>query len=258
MALVARGRSRVIERTWSPGKAAVLRHVASRPVRVTREQALVSFTFDDVPLSVMANAAPLLDEYGVKATFYVALGLASPPGAFLGEADVRMLAQQGHDIGCHTLSHYSLKRGTPEGLREDAIAGKRALEAVLGGAPVEHFAYPYGAIGPRAKALLEPLFATMRTSTRGINLGRVDLTYLRAENLYSGVHGLDLERVRRRVQAIARHGGWLIFYTHGVHADPSAEDTSCDDFRRAVELALESGAPIMPVATAASIAAAPG
>ena len=202
MELVARGRSHVIEHAWSPGKAAVLEHIASRPVRIGRDRSLVSFTFDDVPRSAVINAVPLLGEYGVRATFYVALGLSAVRRCVRGEGDVRALAEHGHGIGCHTLSHYSLRRGTPEGLRDDAIAGRRALEAILEGAPVEHFAYPYGAIGPRAKTLLRPAFATMRTSTRGINAGRVDLTYLHAENVYSGSRGLDLERVRRQVRSV--------------------------------------------------------
>jgi peptidoglycan/xylan/chitin deacetylase (PgdA/CDA1 family) len=249
--LVARGCSRLIESTWSPGKAAVLRRVADRSVVIGPGRPIVSFTFDDVPRTVVANAAPLLDEYGVKATFYVALGLAGEGRGFLDEGHVRLLAGQGHDIGCHTLTHYSLRRGSAEGLYEDALAGRRALESVLGG-EVRHFAYPYGAINARAKSLLQGTFATMRTSTRGVNAGRVDLTYLRAENLYSDGRGLDLGRVRRRVRSVVERGGWLIFYTHGVRDDPGPQDSSCADFRRAVEIVMESGAPVMPVSQASA------
>jgi peptidoglycan/xylan/chitin deacetylase (PgdA/CDA1 family) len=200
-----------------------------------------------VPRSAVINAVPLLDEYGVRATFYVALGLSRSGGAFAGEEDVRALAEHGHGIGCHTLSHYSLRRGTPQGLRDDALAGRRALEEILDGARVEHFSYPYGATG-----LLHPAFATMRTSVGGINAGRVDLTYLHAENVYSGDHGLDLDRVRRRVRSVARGGGWLILYTHGVYAGARGEDTSCDDLRRALEVVLAAGVDVMAVADAAA------
>jgi peptidoglycan/xylan/chitin deacetylase (PgdA/CDA1 family) len=245
--LVARVRSYLIANAWSPAKAACLQRVASNPVTIDRGKAMVSFTFDDVPLSVIENAAPILDEHCVKASFYVALGMSSANGAFLGEEHVRALAGRGHHIGSHTFSHYSLRRGSSEGLRADALAGKRALEPLVGARSAEHFAFPYGAVSLRAKTSLRGVFATMRTSMRGINVGRVDLNYLRAENLYSRGPGLDLDRVRRRVQSIARRGGWLIFFTHGVSDDPGPFDTSTEDFRRAVEIVMGSRAPVLPV-----------
>jgi hypothetical protein len=53
--------------------------------------------------------------------------------------------------------------------------------------------------------------------------------------------------VRRRVQSIGRRGGWLIFYTHGVSNDPGQYHTSSEDFRRAVEIVMESETPVLPV-----------
>lgn len=208
---------------------------------------MVSFTFDDVPRNVLENAAPVLDEHGVKGTFYVALGMSSADRAFLAEEHVRALAERGHHIGCHSLTHYSLRKGSAEGLYEDALAGKRALEPMVGSSSAEHFSFPYGAVSIRAKTLLRDVFATMRTSAPGINVGRVDLNYLRADNLYSRGPGLDLGRVRRRVQSIRRGGGWLIFFTHGVSDDPGRFDTSSEDFRRTVEIVMESDTPVLPV-----------
>jgi peptidoglycan/xylan/chitin deacetylase (PgdA/CDA1 family) len=253
--LVARGRASLIANAWSPAKAAVLERVASRPVTIDRDRPLVSFTFDDVPRDVMENAAPVLDEHGIKGTFYVALGMCRAGREFLAEEDVRALAGRGHHIGCHSLTHYSLRQGSAEGLYEDALAGKRALERLVDGRSVEHFSFPYGAVSVRAKTLLRGGFATMRTSMQGVNVGRVDLTYLRAVNLYSRGPGAVLDRVHRRMRSLARHGGWLIFYTHGVSDDPARFDTSSEDFRRAVEIVMESGTPVRPVPEALSAAA---
>ena len=252
MDLVARGRSYLIANAWSPAKTACLRRVVSRPVTIDRGRSMVSFTFDDVPLNVMENAVPVLDEHGVKGTFYVALGMSKVNGEFMAEEHVRALTERGHHIGCHTFTHYSLREGSAEGLYEDAVAGKRALEPLVGGPSAEHFAFPYGAVSVRAKTLLRDVFATMRTSAPGINVGRVDLNYLRADNLYSREKGVDLERVRRRVQSIRRRGGWLIFFTHGVSNDPGRFGTSSEDFRRVVEIVMESETPVLPVQDALS------
>jgi peptidoglycan/xylan/chitin deacetylase (PgdA/CDA1 family) len=245
--LVRRAARAAVHNTWSPVKAAVLEHVAARPLTIAGDRAAVSFTFDDVPLSAWENAVPLLAEHGVPATFYVALALADG-GAFLGLEHVRALADAGHEVGSHTLTHYSLRHGTAEGLHRDALAGKRALEDALG-RPVDHFSYPYAALTVAAKRRMDGAFATMRTSTRGVNEGRVDRGYLRAENLYSGASGLDLARVSRVLRRV-EHGGWAIFYTHGVRDDPSPWDTSRVDFRSALELAVASGVPVVTVSEA--------
>jgi peptidoglycan/xylan/chitin deacetylase (PgdA/CDA1 family) len=244
--LVGRTRGFLIANAWAPAKSSCLRRVVTRPVTIEPGRSMVSFTFDDVPRTVMENAAPVLDEHGVKGTFYVALGMSSPGRELLAEEHLRELSERGHHIGCHSLTHYSLRKGTAEGLYEDALAGKRALEPLVGGPSAEHFSFPFGAVSVRAKTLLRDAFATMRTSAPGINLGRVDLNYLRAENLYSSRPGL-LDRARRRVQAIRRRGGWLIFFTHGVSADPGRFDTSSEDFLRVVDIVMESGTPVLPV-----------
>jgi peptidoglycan/xylan/chitin deacetylase (PgdA/CDA1 family) len=248
--LVARVKPFLIETAWSPAKAGLLEHVASRPVEIDRGDKIVTFTFDDVPRSAVVNAAPVLDEHRVRATFYVALGMSRPGREFLGEEDVRKLAKAGHDIGCHTLTHYSLKRGSAQGLYEDARAGKEALESALAGRPVEHFSWPYGAVTAPAKALLRGTFATMRTSTPGVNRGRVDLNYLRALALYSRRPSETFETAQRAVRTVRQRGGWLILYTHGVCEDPGMYDIRCDDFRRVVGMVMESGVPVFAVSEA--------
>lgn len=250
MGALADTKSYVIANTWSRGKAAVLSRVATRTITIPDDQRIISFTFDDVPQSALVNAAPMLEDSGARSTFYVAPGMAAGPDGLLDDRDIQMLAARGHHIGCHTLTHYSLARGSAEGLYRDALAGKAALDGVLGGHPTEHFAYPYGAVSIRAKTLLQQAFTTMRTSRPGINVRRVDLSYLRAEPLYSRASGLDLDRVRRRVRSIEQRGGWLILYTHGVSDRPGRFDASCEDFRRVVELVTQSEASVLPVSEA--------
>jgi peptidoglycan/xylan/chitin deacetylase (PgdA/CDA1 family) len=242
---LVRGRSFVIANTWSRGKAAFLTRVATRPATIPESRRIVSFTFDDVPRSAVANAAPVLDEYGVKGTFYVAPGM--PTGEFVSHGDIRTLAAGGHHIGCHTLTHYSLARGTAEGLYRDALAGKDVLDRILGEHPTEHFSNPYGAVSVRAKTLLQSVFATMRTSRPGVNVGGVDLSYLRAEPLYSYGPGVNLDRVRRRLRSLAPRGGWLILYTHGVSDPPGRHDSSRDDFRRVTELVMGADASVLSI-----------
>jgi peptidoglycan/xylan/chitin deacetylase (PgdA/CDA1 family) len=66
---------------WSQFKARVsnrlARHFRAAPLRLPGNAPMVSFTFDDVPKSAATVGATILEEYGGRATFYVAGSLVS-------------------------------------------------------------------------------------------------------------------------------------------------------------------------------------
>jgi peptidoglycan/xylan/chitin deacetylase (PgdA/CDA1 family) len=57
--------------------------------------------------------------------------------------DVRDLHARGFEIGAHTLTHPDLGKMDGADADREITGGKAAVEAALG-APVIHFAYPYG------------------------------------------------------------------------------------------------------------------
>jgi len=60
----------------------------------------LSLTFDDARLSQIDTGIPLLDKYGVKATFYIS------PGSMLQRTDGwKKAVNNGHDIGNHSVYH---------------------------------------------------------------------------------------------------------------------------------------------------------
>jgi peptidoglycan/xylan/chitin deacetylase (PgdA/CDA1 family) len=111
--------------------------------------AAISLTFDDARLSQVDAGIPLLDRYGVKATFFVV------PGAVEERLEGWRNAQRaGHEIGNHSFVHpctgnfawardkaledYSLER-----MREELLTANRRVEELLGVTP-DVFAYPCG------------------------------------------------------------------------------------------------------------------
>ena len=69
---------------------------------------MVSFTFDDAPVSAATRGAAMLEEYNARATFYIAGGLVDAwSGNWTGlSADYIVgLHRRGHEIACHTFSH---------------------------------------------------------------------------------------------------------------------------------------------------------
>lgn len=111
-----------------------------------------SFTFDDGLLTQSQYAAPVLDEYGFKGTFYVL-----PP--FLTEtlpgiwrygtwSQFQQVGWNGHEIGSHTLNHpylTSLPAGdtlTPNTINYELYHSKKQIEQRLQKKCVS-IAYPY-------------------------------------------------------------------------------------------------------------------
>jgi peptidoglycan/xylan/chitin deacetylase (PgdA/CDA1 family) len=66
-----------------------------------------------------------------------------PEDLMLSDAQLRALADAGHEVGGHTVDHTVLTTLTPEAARHQVQAGRQALER-LTGRPVRSFAYPNG------------------------------------------------------------------------------------------------------------------
>ena len=125
----------------------------------------VSFTFDDTN-GEQAEAAAILEQHGLRGTFYVnspqlhraAAGSSGP----LSIAEVLEMQARGHDIGGHTLGHLSLT-DVPEVERVREIVGDRAQLMQLG-IDARSFAYPYGHVEADDPALGRPVLEIARES----------------------------------------------------------------------------------------------
>jgi len=98
-------------------------------------------SWDRYPLRVADNVArllDLLDQYGVKATFFVLGWVAERlPGV------VREIEGRGHDIACHGYGHQLVYRIGPKLFREDIRRAKGVLEAITGAAVTGYRAPTY-------------------------------------------------------------------------------------------------------------------
>jgi peptidoglycan/xylan/chitin deacetylase (PgdA/CDA1 family) len=116
----------------------------------------VVVTFDDGYRDNYLNAAPILLKYGLPACFFFSSGivgterhfdhdleLAGRPLPVLSWDEVRAMADQGFEIGSHTVNHARLSDCDPELLRCEVAESKAELERHLG-KPVTLFSYPFG------------------------------------------------------------------------------------------------------------------
>jgi peptidoglycan/xylan/chitin deacetylase (PgdA/CDA1 family) len=190
----------------------------------------VAITFDDGCESVVTNAAPLLAEYGLRATvFCVAAYLGRTndwPGQRASAHRLRLasgdalaeLARAGHEIGSHGYEHAALT-GVSKPLATRELEGsKKALERTAG-TGVTSFAWPYGATPSEevARILASTYGAACSTRLARVDahsevlaLPRIDAHYLRRPGLLRRVleGSLDSYLGLRALGARIRRAMW--------------------------------------------------
>jgi peptidoglycan/xylan/chitin deacetylase (PgdA/CDA1 family) len=135
----------------------------------------VAFTFDDGIDSVLAQAAPILREYGVPAHLFVISAFVGRtnrwPGQPAGAPNFDLLDWRGiedcHDAGIsiesHSASHADMRYLSAAQVRDECDTCDEAIEARTGRKP-KFFAYPYGRFTPDlAKSIRGRYLAALTT-----------------------------------------------------------------------------------------------
>ena len=113
-------------------------------------------TFDDGYRDNFLNAAPILKEMELPASFFITTGfignetvawwdekhLSSP--AWMSWDEVRQLSEEGFDVGAHTVTHADLGKLSEPEILQEVHDSKESLTQQLGYSKMELFAYPYG------------------------------------------------------------------------------------------------------------------
>jgi peptidoglycan/xylan/chitin deacetylase (PgdA/CDA1 family) len=150
----------------------------------------LAITFDDGSETDVICAAPILQELGFGATFYVTTGFIGKRG-YLNQSQLRELCGLGFEIGCHSMTHAYLTDLDENGVHREVAEAKSRLEQIIGN-PVEHFSCPGGRHNQRISEVARRAgYRTVATSRMQANspssdrfaLGRVPV--MRATSLAS-------------------------------------------------------------------------
>jgi peptidoglycan/xylan/chitin deacetylase (PgdA/CDA1 family) len=199
--------------------------LASRRPACAPAGPMLTFAFDDAPLSAAEAGAAILEARGLRGSFFICAGLAGqdgPSGRYAGAEVVKRLAEAGHEIGCHTYSHLDCGQADAATAVEDVARNAEALAAWGAPLPVT-FAWPYGDVAPGPKRALAGRFALLRGLHQGLITAGTDLNQAPAVGV-EGPHGEALAR-RWLARAWRRRQAWLILFTHDV--DEAASPWGC-------------------------------
>lgn len=193
------------------------------------KRAAVSLTFDDARLTQPDVGIPILDRFGVKATFYVT------PRNMSERLDAwKSAVRAGHEIGNHTVTHpcsgnYSWSRDnaledyTLERMEKELLDANAVIAEMFGVTP-RTFAYPcaqtFVGRGENTRSYV-PLV------TRHFRVGRHALSSVPADAAFcdlAQVDSIELDRKApneaiRLIETAATGGSWLIFYAHEIAPD---------------------------------------
>ncbi len=210
------------------------------------KRAAVSLSFDDARESQVLVGTRLLDQYGVKATFFVV------PSSMEKQLDGwKKAVSKGHEMGNHTLTHpctgnfswsrtNALENYTLEQMRNQLSECNKRIRELLN-VNAEVFAYPCGqkfvGRGSDTKSYV-PLVANMFLVGRGwMDEAANDPAYCNFAQL-TGIEmdGKNFDQILPLLEEAKKTGQWLLLAGHEM-GDDGNQTTRLSMLRRLMEYA---------------------
>jgi peptidoglycan/xylan/chitin deacetylase (PgdA/CDA1 family) len=195
---------------------------------------VVSLTFDDGNANQM-QAQPIMDQYGVKGTFYIISGVVGTPN-YLTLGNLQTLAADGQEIAGHTVTHPDLTTVTADEAVRQICNSRYTL--TNWGFRVTSFAYPYAALNTTVEQDVKNCGFNSARGLGDIKSAHSDpgVTQL-AEKVppqdpydLAAVDELDntwtLAQMKSVVTSAQKAGGWIIFTIHNICAGSGCDPLS--------------------------------
>jgi peptidoglycan/xylan/chitin deacetylase (PgdA/CDA1 family) len=225
--------------------------LARRIIPMHNEVPLVSFTFDDFPHSAWSEGGAILEDYGIRGTFFASFGLVDSTddtSKMFSLEDVHHIMEQKHELGCHTYDHYNAWDTSCSEFEASILRNREALKKFFPDSSFKTLAYPISCPRPEIKRRMMNYFECCRAGGQTFNVGSIDLGFVKACFLEKTRNNFDF--VARLIELNNQRKGWLVFATHDISQRPTDFGCTPTLFKRVVRYAAKSGARILPVCEA--------
>lgn len=241
-------------------KTALAQEAASAFAWPEGKQIAISLSFDDARASQVDAGTALLDQYGVKATFYVV-----PNSVKQRLEGWKKAAATGHEIGNHSYNHpctgnfpwsrqKALENYTLKKMKKELMMANDEIEGLLG-VKSEVFAYPCGQTyvgsGKNTRSYV-PVVSKLFLSGRGwLDEGPNDPQFCDPAQLTGmEMDGKDFEQILPLIENAKKTGAWLVLAGHEM-GESGSQTTKLSMLKKLIEYAQNpaNGIWIAPVGT---------
>lgn len=198
----------------------------------------IALTFDDYSIDNWHQYLPLLDSFGVKATFYISSYHKLSRGQ---KMELRDLQSHGHEIAFHTTNHYDMV---------DCLSHMRAKDLIdceiyqdlrkmnHDGFYPRTFAYPYGSHNEFLDQELGKIFKSVRALNGSNDYARsftrgTDNKVLYAEGIDNNQRSLD--KINYLIDCAYRNRNCLVLVAHHIEKANSKFQVSYQKLKSILE-----------------------
>lgn len=219
----------------------------SKPGARTWERPLVSLTFDDGWQSAYVNGAPLLDEYGFKATFYLNPA-AIDTSVFMSSDEVAALKNNGHEVASHGYEHLDFTTLNKSSINYQLEHAYQYFKQVQNEQTVD-FATPFGGTDSQVTSYARKYYASLRTTQSGLNT-RQNFDPYNLLVLYVG-RDTTPAKIADALAETKADNGWLILVYHRVDTTTQGEPViNPTQFQQQLDVLKKSNLTVVPVSSA--------
>jgi peptidoglycan-N-acetylglucosamine deacetylase len=222
----------------------------------------LSLSFDDARASNTTLGIPLLDEYGIKATFFVV-----PENLKRDLEGWKKAVDSGHEMGNHSIMHpcsgnfvwareKALENYTLERMKEELLQANSEIEMLLGVKPIV-FGYPCGQTyvgkGIHTQSYVPLISETFLAGRGWMGEAPSDPFYADLAQLTGmEMDGKEFEEILTLVESASKNGQWLVLAGHETN-ESGNQTTRLDMLRKLSEYANdpENGIWVAPIGTIA-------
>ncbi|MEK7183986.1 MAG: polysaccharide deacetylase family protein [Patescibacteria group bacterium] len=153
----------------------------------------IMLTFDDGYADFYNTALPLLLERNMTATTFVVSGFLNDDNhRYLTREQVRSLADQGFEIGSHTVSHLNLVTADPRRKQDELLISRQVLEQITGKRVIA-LAYPSGKVDDATAIIADYVGYSIGVTTQsGVALPTANQLLLPRIRVHGGESAADL------------------------------------------------------------------
>lgn len=216
------------------------------------DRGLVTVAFDDGWASQYANALPVLDKYGIPATWYIISGSVNDAPDYMTQAQLSVMVDRGDEIASHTVTHPHLPQLAPAQLNAELQNSQTALRKMFGPGAADDFASPYGEYNDTTLAAIKNYYSTQRAFNDGVtDVGfntpdTFDPYKIRVQWVVSTT---PRETVKEWLDTARAQKTWLVIVYHEIGASVGQDiyNTSTADLDAEMNAVADSGLGIVTV-----------